>query len=110
MNKTTDVMVVFVTAPNQNVANRLAKGLVEEERAACVSIIPGIQSVYRWQGNIEDESEWLLMIKTTCQGVAHVKDWVEANHGYDVPECIALPVADGLPAYLAWVAQQVVVE
>uniref|UniRef100_A0A1I8H9H2 Polyglutamylase complex subunit TTLL1 n=1 Tax=Macrostomum lignano TaxID=282301 RepID=A0A1I8H9H2_9PLAT len=94
--------VVYVTVPNQQVGEKLAHGLVGERLAACVNIVPGVTSVYAWEGKVEQDSELLLIIKTRTGLLSSLTDYVKANHGYDVPEVISLPIQDGLPAYLNW--------
>mmetsp|Transcript_708 Transcript_708/g.1855 ORF Transcript_708/g.1855 Transcript_708/m.1855 type:complete len:157 (+) Transcript_708:60-530(+) len=103
--KGTGVSFCFVTAPSKEVANKLADALVHEKLAACVNVIPGIQSTYLWEGKVERDEELLLMIKTRSSLTTQVAKFVEKNHGYDVPEVICTEVTDGLPAYLKWVAE-----
>ena len=92
--------VVFITAGSEEEARRLATGLVENRHAFCVNIVPGVQSVYHWEGKIHNDPEFLLIVKTRSARFAALRDWVTAHHSYDVPEVIALPVNQGLPAYL----------
>ncbi len=99
----TDVRVCLCTAPDADVATTLAKGLVEQRFAACVNIVPQIRSVYRWEGEVHDDSEVLLIIKTSDMRFAEMRDWLVEAHPYDVPEVLALPVVDGAPAYMKWV-------
>jgi periplasmic divalent cation tolerance protein len=100
------VLVVLVMAPPGEGAAALARSLVEERLAACVNLIPGARSIYRWEGAVLDEPEQLLVIKTTAERYAALEARVRALHGYQVPEIIALPVERGLAAYLAWVREQ----
>ena len=100
------VLVVLVMAPPGDGAAALARTLVEERLAACVNLIPGARSVYRWEGAVMDEPEQLLLIKTTAERYAALEARVRALHGYEVPEIIAIPVERGLAAYLAWVREQ----
>lgn len=93
-------------APPGEGAAALARSLVEERLAACVNLIPGARSIYRWEGAVLDEPEQLLVIKTTAERYAALEARVRALHGYQVPEIIALPVERGLAAYLAWVREQ----
>ena len=97
------VRVLFVTAPDGTVARAIARTLVEERLAACVSTLPGVESVYRWQGKIEEAREVLLVIKTVHERVPALMVRVKELHPYEVPEVIALPVEAALPAYAAWV-------
>jgi periplasmic divalent cation tolerance protein len=103
MNGEPDVLVVLVTAPAGDVASSLAKTVVEDGHAACVNILPGATSVYRWEGQICEEVEALLVIKTTVSCWPSLMARIRDAHPYDVPEVIALPVVAGLEAYLGWV-------
>ena len=98
----TDAIVVFMTAANGEEATRLAEMLVGAHLAACVQILPEMESVYRWQGKIERQSEILLLAKTTRAKFADLEREVRALHSYDTPEIIAVPVVEGSPAYLDW--------
>lgn len=100
-------LVVLVTCPDRAVAKRLAEALVRRRLAACVNIVPGIQSVFRWKGKVERASEILLLIKTTAKAFQRLRQAIAQLHPYDVPEIIALPVQGGHAAYLAWVAESV---
>ena len=100
----TDKLVVLVTCSSLAEARRIARAVVEARLAACVNIVPGaVQSIYRWKGKVESARERLLLIKTSCRRLAKLRKTVEQLHSYDVPEFIALPIAAGSPAYLAWV-------
>ena len=100
----TDKLVVLVTCSSPAEARRIARAVVEARLAACVNIMPGaVQSVYRWKGKVESARERLLLIKTSRRRLAKLRKAVEQLHSYDVPEFIALPIAAGAPAYLAWV-------
>jgi periplasmic divalent cation tolerance protein len=103
----TDVLVVYVTTPDAAVAERLARALVEEELAACCSIVPGVRSIYRWEGRVQDDAELLLVIKTTAPRLDALARRVVALHPYAVPEVVALPVAGGHVPYLDWVRANV---
>ena len=102
----TDVLTVFCTCPDPATARRLAGGLVERRMAACVNILPEIRSIYRWQGETCDDAEVLMIVKTTRGSYAGLERWLLANHPYDVPEVLALPVAAGSRDYLGWVARE----
>jgi periplasmic divalent cation tolerance protein len=104
------VRVILITAPDEDTASGLARGLVEERLAACVNLVPGLRSIYRWQGAIEDEAEWLLIAKTTEARVEALRAHVVAHHPYEVPEVVALPVLAGHAPYLDWVVAQVAPE
>ncbi len=85
----------------------IAHTLIEERLAACVNVLPGIESVYRWQGNVESAEEVLLLVKTTQQRFPAVRDRIAELHTYDTPEIIALPVMAGADKYLGWLRGQV---
>ncbi len=100
------LIVVLCTVPDEATAERLAKGLVEQRLAACVNAIPGVKSFYRWQGQIEADTEIQLVIKTRSERFDELAAWVSANHPYDVPELIAIPADRVSDAYLAWAVEQ----
>ncbi len=97
--------VVLITAPSEEVAHRIARTLVEERLAACVNLVPGLTSVYRWQGEVVEDKEVLLIVKTTTFAFPRLKERVLALHPYTVPEIVALPIAEGHVAYLAWLRE-----
>lgn len=97
----------FVTVPNQEVAEKLASGLVTSKLAACVNIIPGLTSVYEWEGKVVKDSELLLMIKTRTDIVDELSAWVKDNHPYDVCEVISTKIDNGNPPYLKWLGEVV---
>jgi len=99
----TDVRLILSTVDSEATARTLATGLVEDRLAACVTIVPGVQSVYRWHGVVESAGEWLLLIKTGVTQVEPLLAALAERHPYDVPEGLVLDVSDGLPDYLAWV-------
>lgn len=98
--------VLLCTAPADQ-ARALARSLVERRLVACVNVIPGLTSVYRWEGEVHEDPEVLLVMKTTEEGAARVLAELPDLHPYDVPEILALPVDAGHPPYLEWVAGQV---
>ena len=98
----TDLRVVLVTVGNEADANRIARRILEERLAACVNILPGIHSVYHWEGAIEEGSESLLIIKTSRELLDTLKKRIDEIHPYDVPELISLDVEDGLDGYIDW--------
>jgi periplasmic divalent cation tolerance protein len=100
----TDALVVLVTTPSADQAAALARALVEERLAACGNVIPGLRSIYRWEGQVQDEPEALLVLKTTRSRFEALRERVLALHPYEVPEVIALPVEVGSAPYLAWIA------
>jgi periplasmic divalent cation tolerance protein len=99
----TDILVVLVTAPSAEKAAELARQLVEERLAACGNVLPGIRSIYRWEGKVQDEPEALLVLKTHRDRFEALRNRVLALHPYQVPEVLALPVEAGNEQYLAWV-------
>jgi periplasmic divalent cation tolerance protein len=103
----TDKRVVFTACGSAEEANRIARELVERRLAACVNIVPGVESVYRWKGEIESAAEWLLIIKTTAAAFEKLREAISELHSYDVPECVALTVEDGGADYLEWIATAV---
>jgi periplasmic divalent cation tolerance protein len=101
------VAMVVVTAPSPDIADRMVTAVVEEGLAACGNIVPGVTSIYRWEGAVQRDSEVLILFKTTRAGLAQLMKRVEEIHPYEVPEVLAVPVAAGLEAYTAWVAASV---
>ncbi|MBP7126736.1 divalent-cation tolerance protein CutA [Myxococcota bacterium] len=101
-----DVRVVLVTAPGGEVARTIARTLVEERLAACVNRVPGISSTYRWQGGIVEDTEDLLILKTTKDRLDVLMARVREIHPYTVPEVLALEVAEGSASYLDWVTEE----
>jgi periplasmic divalent cation tolerance protein len=99
----TDVCVAFTTAPDEAVALRIARALVEERLAACANLVPGVRSIYRFRGVVEDEREVLLVIKTCADRVEALADRLRALHPYEVPELVVMAAAGGLAPYLDWV-------
>lgn len=93
--------VVFVTTPEKD-GPKIAETLVKEKLAACVNIIP-VRSIYKWKGNIEDDKENLLIIKTNQDKIEKLKKSLKTIHPYEVPECIVFSIEDGLPDYLNWI-------
>jgi periplasmic divalent cation tolerance protein len=94
--------VVLVTVSSETEAKTIARTLVEERLAACVNIIPGLTSIYRWENNICEDRELLLVIKTQGQKVAALRERIVHLHSYAVPEVIALPIVEGSARYLEW--------
>jgi periplasmic divalent cation tolerance protein len=103
----TTAVVVLVTAPSSDVAASIARALVEEGLCACGNVVPGIRSIYRWEGKIHDDAEAMLVLKTERRLVPELKLRLGELHPYQVPELLVLPVEDGLPAYLEWLAASV---
>ncbi len=101
-----DYASILVTCPDEEVAARIARTLVEEKLAACVNIVPQVRSIYRWKSELQDDREALCIIKTRRALYEAVRTRVEALHPYKVPEIMALPFVAGNSEYLAWLAQQ----
>lgn len=98
-------LIVYVTAP-ATVAPALAQALVEARVAACVNLLPEVQSVYRWQGVVETAQECLLLIKTTEERFAALHEELRRHHPYELPELLAVPVSHASPPYLQWLIQE----
>ena len=103
-------VIVLSTFPADQDPAALARTLIEERLAACVNVLPPMQSMYRWQGRIEQATEHQLVIKTTAERVEALKARLTELHPYDVPEILVLPAAGGSDAYLAWVAESIRLE
>ena len=103
----TDKRLVLTTAGSEEEAQKIARHLVERQLAACVNVVPRVESVYRWQGKVESAQEWLLVIKTTAEGFPAVQEAICQLHSYDLPECIAVTIEDGSPPYLKWLEDSV---
>ena len=100
-------IVVLVTCPSQAVGRRLAHHLIHARVAACVNVVPGLESVFWWEGKVDRCREVLLVIKTTAARFAGLRAAVLARHPYKTPEIIALPIVAGHPPYLQWVCSHV---
>ena len=98
----TDKIVVLSTCANQEEAERLARLLVDQRLAACVNVIPGIRSYYRWKGVVEAAGECLLIVKSSRDLFASLTAVLEKAHSYEVPEALAIPIVDGAANYLNW--------
>ena len=102
--------VLFITTGSKEEADKISRGLVEDKLAFCVNAIPGIQSTYYWEDKIHIDEEFLLIVKTRKDRYDALETWVKINHSYEVPEIIALPIEQGLPAYLSgidgWVTKK----
>ena len=103
----TDKRVVLTTCGSREEGEQIARALVEKRLAACVNVMPEVESVYQWQGKIETSREWLLLIKTTAGSVGSLRDAMHELHSYDVPEFLVLAVEDGSDAYLEWIGDSV---
>jgi periplasmic divalent cation tolerance protein len=103
----TDKRVVLSTCGSLEEAREIAQALVERKLAACVNIVPNIESVYRWKGEIESSTEHLLLIKTTEEAFPSLRDAITELHSYEVPECVEFVVTDGSADYLKWIEETV---
>jgi periplasmic divalent cation tolerance protein len=103
----TDKRIVLTTTGSEEEAQKIAHHLVERHMAACVNIVPQISSVYRWQGEVEEAREWLLLIKTTADAFGKVQEAIAELHSYELPECVCLTIEDGSLNYLQWIADSV---
>ena len=99
-------LVLLVTAPDRASARRLALELVGERLAACANVVPGLRSIYRWKGEVRDDAEVLLLIKTRRALLPQLVARVKALHSYSIPEVLALSVAAGNAPYLAWLRKE----
>jgi periplasmic divalent cation tolerance protein len=104
---TNDSQIVLCTVPDEASARQIASTLVAERLSACVNIVPGISSVYRWEGAIENAAELLLIIKTTAAVYMQLQERIRSLHPYELPEVIAVALDQGLPEYLAWIKTSV---
>ncbi len=102
----TDKIVVLTSCDSMELASKLARDLVERRLAACVNIMPGARSIYRWEGKVENAAEWLLVIKSRRDLFSALRDVVQKVHTYEVPELIAIPVVEGSEPYLAWLDRE----
>ncbi len=101
----TDAMVVLVTCGSEDEALKIARALVDERLAACANLVSPIRSIYRWEGKICDEREWLLIIKTQRGKYQKLDERVRSLHSYSVPEIIAIPITEGSSSYLRWIEE-----
>jgi periplasmic divalent cation tolerance protein len=107
MTTATDARLLLCTCPDEATAERLARALVDERLAACVSRVPGLASTYRWDGRVQEDAEVLLLVKTTAAALEPLQARLLALHPYEVPELVTLDITGGLPAYLAWLRASV---
>ncbi|HEX7045600.1 MAG TPA: divalent-cation tolerance protein CutA [Burkholderiales bacterium] len=96
-------LLAFTTCPDAESGRRIARSLVESGLAACVNMLPPMESVYRWKGNIETASEHLLIMKVSRANYGRVEQRIRELHPYELPEIVAVSIDAGLPAYLAWI-------
>jgi periplasmic divalent cation tolerance protein len=103
-----EILLVITNCPDEEAANAIAMATIEARLAACVNILPRVQSVYRWQGKVESTSEIPLFFKSTAANYPALEAKIRELHPYELPEIIALPLSHGLPAYLNWVAAETI--
>jgi periplasmic divalent cation tolerance protein len=106
----TDKIVILSACDSEEQAARLARHLIDARLAACVNIVPGARSIYRWKGTIEDAAEWLLIIKSRRDLFSSIRAELAKMHSYEVPELLAMPVVEGSENYLAWMDRELVPE
>jgi periplasmic divalent cation tolerance protein len=106
----TDKIVVLNTCGSVEEAEVLARRLIDQRLAACVSVVAPVKSFYRWKGEITDSAEWLLIIKTSRPLFSQLKSLLESSHTYEVPEVIAMPIVEGSANYLAWLDSELPAE
>lgn len=102
----TEFIIVLITAPKDEEAERIARDIVSSRLAACVNITKDIRSIYRWKGKVEDEGEVLMIVKTRLDLFGALKKRVKELHSYSVPEIIALPIIEGSEEYLSWLKEE----
>jgi periplasmic divalent cation tolerance protein len=105
-----DKMIVLSTAGAADEAKRIADALVERKQAACVNIVPGVESIFSWEGKVEHAQEWLLVIKTSATAFNRVEATIKELHSYSVPECVAIEIKHGSKNYLNWIAESVALD
>ena len=103
----TDKRIILTTAPSEEEARKIAHHLVERRLAAGVNIVSHVASIYRWQGEVQEAREWLLIVKTTATAFERVRTAILELHSYELPECICLTIEDGSPGYLQWIVESV---
>lgn len=104
----TDKVLTYTTCSDVRKAEKLATHLLQNRIAACINVLPGVKSFYRWQGKVETDAEVLLMIKTSRDLITEVRRVIEKLHDYDLPELIVVPIVDGSPDYLAWLERELI--
>lgn len=107
MAETDGTRIVLMTAPDADAAESLVRTLVDERLVACGNVMPGLTSIYRWQGEVERDAEALVVLKTTADALPRLLERAAALHPYDVPELLAFPVSEGHGPYLEWITENV---
>lgn len=102
----TDLCFIYITCPSVSMAEQICRTTIEAELAACGNLISGMRSIYRWQGQIEEAQECVLILKTRMALFGKVQSWVKAQHPYDTPCIVALPISAGYDAYLDWLRNE----
>lgn len=106
----TDILLVYITTPNKKDAKRIATALIEEKLAACANILPEIESIYYWKGELQQTGECLLLLKTHKEVLDNLIERAKEIHPYELPCIVALPLSHGLPEFLNWVGDEVDVQ
>jgi len=104
---TDQAILIYCTCPDINSGQQIAQALVEENLVACVNLLPQMLSIYRWQGKLQQDSECLLLMKTIQSQFTAIQNRVRQLHSYELPELISVPINDGLPEYIDWIAQSI---
>jgi periplasmic divalent cation tolerance protein len=102
----TDKILVLSTCSSKEEADKIARNLVEKRVAACVNVLPGVRSIYRWRGAVEEASECLLIVKSRRDLAGRLRAEIEKSHSYEVPEVLVLGIVDGAAAYLDWLERE----
>lgn len=100
----------FITTPTIEVAKNLAKSLIDQQLAACINIVPGIVSIYKWEGEVTEDKEALMIIKTRTSKIDDISQFIRHHHPYTVAEVISLPIEGGNPPYLKWLSDSVPID
>jgi periplasmic divalent cation tolerance protein len=104
---TDNFIIILSTCPDRATAYSIARILLENNLCACANIVPGVESVYHWEGDIESSEEHLLLIKTRADAYEKIEKTIVTHHPYELPEIIAVPISAGLPEYLSWIDNNV---